>query len=296
VKLFSMREAIARFVPHGASVAIGMALEGLIPFAAGHELIRQRKRDLELIGPISDMLFDQLIGAGCVRRVTAAWVGNVSAGLGHNYRRAAEQGIPREIALEEHSNFSVGLGLLAAAMGVPYLPTRTLLGSDLARDNPRIERAPDGLHHVKAIEPEVAILHVQRADAEGHAHCWGNLGLVREAGLAARGVILTAEEVVPPEVILSDPNRILLPPFKVVAVVHAPGGAHPSPVQGAYARDHAAFGEYHAVTRELSGFERWLDDWVIGVPDRSAYLRKLGDRFDALEPTTRKLAAPVDYA
>ena len=138
-----------------------------------------------MIGPISDVLFDLLIGAGCVRRVTAAWVGNVSAGLGHNYRRAVEQGVPRPIELEEHSNFSIGLALQAAAMGVPYLPTRTLVGSDLAIDHPRLKSAGEGLYHVLAIEPDVAILHVQRADADGHAHCWGNLGLSREAGLAA---------------------------------------------------------------------------------------------------------------
>src|SRR5438876_12136745 len=123
----SMADAIERFLPGGSRVALGTALESLIPFAAGHELIRQRRRELELIGPISDMLFDQLIGAGCVRRITAAWVGNVSAGLGHNYRRAVEHGIPGQLELEEHSNFSVGLALQAAAMGVPYLPTRTLL-------------------------------------------------------------------------------------------------------------------------------------------------------------------------
>ena len=119
--------------------------------------------------------------------MTAAWVGNVSAGLGHNYRRAVEQGVPRPIELEEHSNFSIGLALQAAAMGVPYLPTRTLVGSDLAIDHPRLQSAGEGLYHVLAIEPDVAILHVQRADADGHAHCWGNLGLSREAGLAARG-------------------------------------------------------------------------------------------------------------
>src|SRR5438552_16861885 len=147
MKLQGLDEAVERFVPDGASVVMGTALESLIPFAAGHELIRQGRRDLELIGPISDMLFDQLIGAGCVRRVTAAWVGNVSAGLGHNYRRAVEHGVPRSLELEEHSNFSVGLGLQAAAMGVPFLPTRTLLGSDLARDNPRITRGAAGLHH-----------------------------------------------------------------------------------------------------------------------------------------------------
>jgi glutaconate CoA-transferase subunit A len=295
-KLLDLGEALARHVTDGTSVALGMALESLIPFAAGHELIRQGRRDLELIGPISDMLFDQLIGAGCVRRVTAAWVGNVSAGLGHNYRRAVERGIPYPLELEEHSNFSIGLGLHAAAMGVPYLPTRTLLGSDLARHNPRLRRGPDGLLHVAAIEPDVAILHVQRADAAGHAHCWGNLGLVREAGLAARAVILVAEQIVPSGVILSDPNRILLPPQCVQAVAHVPGGAYPSPVQGAYGRDHAAFHEYHLATRERGGFLAWLDEWVQQLPDRAAYLARLGDRFTALRPSTPRLAAAVDYA
>src|SRR4026209_2735408 len=125
-KLLALDEAVARSVPDGASIALGTALESLIPFSAGHELIRQQRRDLELIGPISDILFDQLIGAGCVRRGTAARGGDVSAGLGHNYRRAVEDGIPRPLELEEHSNFTIGLGLQAAAMGVPYLPTRTL--------------------------------------------------------------------------------------------------------------------------------------------------------------------------
>jgi glutaconate CoA-transferase subunit A len=291
-KLLSLEDAIARDLPDGASVALGMALEAAIPFAAGHELIRQGKQDLDLIGPISDMLFDQLIGAGCVRRVTAAWVGNVSAGLGHNYRRAVEHGIPRALELEEHSNFSVGLGLHAAAMGVPYLPTRTLLGSDLSLHNPRLRSDADGLLRVAAIEPDVAILHVQRADAFGHAHCWGNLGLVREAGLAAQRVILTAEEIVDSDVILSDPNRILLPPRRVSAVVHLPGGAYPSPVQGVYGRDHAAFADYHQRTRDRDGFLRWLDDWVFG----SAYPSRVLQRVDALRPREQHLAAAVDYA
>src|SRR6266852_725851 len=275
-KQLTLDEAIDRFVPDGASVAMGMALESLIPFAAGHELIRQQRRDLELIGPISDMLCDQLIGAGCVRRITAAGVGNVSAGLGHNYRRAVEVGGARPLELEEHSNFSVGLGMQAGAMGVPHLPARTLLGSDLARYNQRIRAAEPGLLHVGAIRPDVAILHVQRADAEGRAHSWGNLGLAREAGLAAERVILVAEEIVQPEVILSDPNRILLPPHQVSAVVHGPGGAHPSPVQGYYGRDHVAFSEYHRVSRSLDGFLSWLQEWVLDVPDRATYVKKLG--------------------
>src|SRR5438105_7630165 len=291
MKLQGLDEAIERFVPDGASVVMGTALESLIPFAAGHALIRQRRRELELIGPISDMLFDQLIGAGCVRRITAAWVGNVSAGLGHNYRRAVEQGVPNRLELEEHSNFSVGLALLAAAMGVPYLPTRTLLGSDLVKRNPRLRPGEPGLLHVAAIQPDVAILHVQRADAEGHAHCWGNLGVTCEASLAARHVVLLAEEIVAPEVILSDPNRILLPPHRVSAVAHVPGGAHPSPVQGYYGRDHAAFGEYHHATRERDGFLAWLQQWVLDVPHRAAYLARLGFPFDDLRPKEQHLAA-----
>src|SRR5215831_17614946 len=201
-KLVLLAEAIAQHVPDGASVALGMALESLIPFAAGHELIRQARRDLELIGPISDMLFDQLIGAGCVRKVTAAWVGNVSAGLGHNFRRARERGQPLPLELEAHSNFSIGLALQAAALGVPYLPTHSLLGSDLVAENPRLVRGRDGLLHVQALAPDVAIIQVQRADAFGHAHCWGNLGLTREAALAADRIILVAERLVPEHVIL----------------------------------------------------------------------------------------------
>src|SRR5436305_1978588 len=142
-KLMTMREAIARYVPDGASVALGLALEPCIPFAAGHEIIRQRRRDLTLIGPISDVLFDQLIGAGCVAKVVAAWVGNVSAGLAHCYRRAAEQGIPRAIEIVDHSNFSLGLALLAGALGAPYIPTKTLLGSDIRRTNPTLREARD---------------------------------------------------------------------------------------------------------------------------------------------------------
>src|SRR3989442_727010 len=272
MKLKRLDEAVERFVPDGASVVMGTALESLIPFAAGHALIRQRRRELELIGPISDMLFDQLIGAGCVRRITAAWVGNVSAGLGHNYRRAVEQGIPNRLEVEEHSNFSVGLGLLAAAMGVPYLPTRTLLGSDLVKRNPRLRPGGTGLLHVAAIQPDVAILHVQRADAEGHAHCWGNLGVTKPAALAAKRLIIVAEEIWPRERILSDPGLVLAPTLKVAAVVHEPFGAYPSPVQGCYGRGHDFYHRYHEETRTVDGTRAWLDRWVYGAADWKGFL------------------------
>src|SRR5919204_5037316 len=162
-KLTLMSDAVARFVPAGAAVCMGVALEAAIPFAAGHEIIRQRVRDLTVICPISDMLFDQLIGAGCVARVVGAWVGNVSAGLGHNYRRAAERGVPRALVVEDHSNFTIALALLAASVGAPYIPTRSLLGSSLLDSNPTFRRGADPwtgdpLVLVPALVPDVTIL------------------------------------------------------------------------------------------------------------------------------------------
>ena len=257
-----MADAIARFVPDASTVAIGCSLETLIPFAAGHELIRQRRQDLELVGPISDSLFDQLIGAGCVRSVTAAWVGNVSEGLGHCYRRAAEQGVPRKIEIHDHTNFSISMALWAAAWNAPYIPTRTLLGSDILNRNPGFEMDGDVVR-VRAIRPDVAIVHVQRCDEDGHAHAWGPLGITEEAGLAAGGVIVSCEEIVERSAMLRHPNRVLFPETKVVAVVHQPRGAHPAPVQGYYGRDHAYYREYATASRTREGFEAWLDEKVL---------------------------------
>lgn len=288
----SMAEAIRRFVPDGSSVAMGCALEPMIPFAAGHELIRQQRRDLELIGPISDSMFDQLIGAGCVRRVTAAWVGNVSEGLGHCYRRACEEQIPRALEVHDHSNFSIALALRAAAWNVPSLPTRTLLGSDILRTN-RDLSVGDGLVHVKAVRPDVAIIHVQRADELGRAHAWGPLGITEEAGLAAERVIISCEQLVDATVTLSDPSRILLPETKVVAVVHELGGAHPSPVQGFFKRDHAFYRDYAERSRSAAGFEEWLVKWVFGMPNRAAYLSHID--LKSIRVTRQRMSVPVDY-
>ncbi|HKC20323.1 MAG TPA: CoA-transferase [Candidatus Dormibacteraeota bacterium] len=290
-KVMSMARAIERFVPDGSTVAMGVALEPLIPFAAGHELIRQGRRELNLVGPISDTLFDQLIGAGCVRRVTAAWVGNVSEGLGHCYRRASEHRVPRDLEIRDHSNFSISLALWAAAWSVPWLPARTLLGSDILRTNPDIELAGD-LVRVKAVRPEVAIVHVQRSDDEGRAHAWGPLGISEEAGLAADRVIVSCEEIVGAEVTLSDPNRILFPETKVVAVVPEPGGAHPSPVQGHFKRDHAFYRDYAERSRSREGFEKWLRDWVFDVRDRTAYLERMD--VASLRIANHRPSTPVD--
>jgi len=291
-KVVTMAQAIDRFVPDGATVALGCALEPLIPFAAGHELIRRQRRDLELVGPISDALFDQLIGAGCVGRVTAAWVGNVSEGLAHCYRRACEQGVPRAIEVHDHSNFSISLALWASAWNVPSLPTRTLLGSDLLRTNPNLSIG-FGMVHVGAVRPDVAIVHVQRADEMGRAHAWGPLGITEEAGLAAGGVIITCEELVDPSVTLSDPNRILFPETKVFAVVHEPGGAHPSPVQGYFKRDHAFYAAYAESSRSVEGFKEWLQRWVLDLPDRASYLKQAD--IETLRIRHHEYSAPADY-
>ena len=287
-----MAQAIERFVPHGARVAMGVALEPLIPFAAGHEMIRRRRRDLELVGPISDSLFDQLIGAGCVRRVTAAWIGNVSEGLGHCYRRACENAVPHPLEVHDHSNFSISLALWAATWNVPSLPTRTLLGSDILRTNPNLV-AGDGLVHVSAVRPDVTIVHVQRADEDGRAHAWGPLGISEEAGLAAEQVIVSCEELVDASVTLSDPNRILFPETKVVAVVHEPGGAHPSPVQGFFKRDHAFYRAYADESRSLEGFEAWLRRWVRDVADRATYMSRIDT--ESIRIKRHRPSAPADF-
>lgn len=296
-----MREAVARFVPDGASVCMGTALEALIPFAAGHELIRQGRRDLTLVGPISGILFDQLVAAGCVRRIQAAWVGNVSAGLGHNYRRAVEHGIPHPIEVEDHSNLSIAAAFQAGAMGAPFIPTRSLLGTGLLQSNPTFKEARDPFSGdpvvlVPALTPDVAILHVQRSDAEGHAHCWGTLGITRPAALAARRVIIVAEEIHSRELILSDPGLVLALSLKVAAVVHEPFGAYPSPVQGCYRRGHDFYHRYHDESRTVDGTRAWLDRWVYGVADWKGFLGVLGhDAQNAVRITTPRLSEPLDY-
>lgn len=299
-KVKSLHDAIAADVQDGMSIAMGCALESLIPFAASYELIRQKRKELTLIAPISDIQFDQLIGAGCVAKVIASWIGNVAAGLGHNYRRAAELGIPRPIEIQEHSNFTIGLGLQAAASGLPFLPTQTVKGSDFRHgDQFASVRCPftqQDFVAVRAIQPDVAILHVQRADKDGNAHAWGNLGVTREAALAAHTVILTCEEIVDHEVILSDPNRTIIPGFVVSSVVHEPFGSHPSSTQGYSKRDDDFYFEYHRDTRTREGFVKWMHKWVLGTKDHRAFLDLLGqERVRRLAPQGQLFAPAVSF-
>jgi glutaconate CoA-transferase, subunit A len=317
-KLLTMRDAIADLLPDGASVALGLQLEQMIPFAAGHEIIRQKKRGFTLIGPISDILFDQLIGAGCAEKVIAAWVGNVMMGSAYNFRRAVEQDGMKVVNM---TNFTVALALQAGAMGVPFMPTRTALGSDVARENEFFAEMespfaapvgeatprPDGrgrpsprehgkLHAVRALNPDVTIVHVQRADRDGNAHCWGNFGVMIEGIRAAKRVIVVAEEIVEPEVIASDPNRTVIPGFLVNAVVECRYGAHPAPVQGYYKRDDAFFRQYHEQTKTRQDTDAWLGRWVYSVADRRAYMNQLGGcRVDELGVKQHAYAAQADF-
>src|SRR6202046_2273245 len=300
-KLTTMHDAIVRHVPSGSMVLLGAQLEQMIPFAAGHELIRQSRRDLTLVGPISDILFDQLIGAGCVSRVMAAWVGNVSAGVGYCFRRAVERSIPRRLEVVDYSNFTLALALHAGALGVPFLPTYATLGSDLVKKNGNLREfsspvSEERLVAVRALRPDVAILHVQRADAQGNAHVWGSLGVAVDGAKASRKLIIVAEEIVEPATISSDPNRTLIPGFLVSAVVHEPGGAHPSPVQGCCGRDHAFFREYHERSRRVEDFEEWLAHWVLRVTDRHDYWEELGTaRTNALAVKEKGFSAAADF-
>ena len=298
-KLRTMREAIADLVPDGASVALGLQMEQMIPFAAGHEIIRQKKRGLTLIGPISDILFDQIIAAACVEQVVAAWVGNVMMGSAYNFRRAVEQ---NEVKVVNMTNFTVALALQAGAMGVPFLPTRSALGSDVAKGNHFFYQVfspfepKESLHAVRALNPDVSIVHVQRADREGNAHCWGNFGVMIEGVRAAKRVIVVAEEIVESEIIASDPNRTVIPGFLVNAVVECTYGAHPSPVQGYYKCDDAFFRQYHEQTKTKTDSDAWLDRWVYGTADRRAYMNQLGAcRVEELGVTQHAYAAPADF-
>jgi glutaconate CoA-transferase subunit A len=298
VKLLTLSEAIDRFVPDGSSIAMGLAQETLIPFAAGHELIRQKKRGLTLIGPISDILFDQIIGGATVVKVRAAWVGNVITGSCYNFRRAVESGA---LEMEDHSNLTLAMALRAGAMGVSFMPTKTALGSDLFRTNSSLKRmtcpfSGDTLTAVAAINPDVAIVHLQRADKFGNAHAWGNLGITRDACLASKHIIITAEEMVTPGVIRRDPNRVITPGFRVSAVVHAPWGGHPSPVPGYYNRDHQGFIDYRNHSKTPEDFGKWEKRWVQNVDGWQDYFNLVGkNRMTDLAIKHHDISEPVDY-
>jgi glutaconate CoA-transferase subunit A len=297
-KLMSMKEAIGRFVADGDLVV----MEGfthLIPFAAGHEIIRQRRKNLTIARLTPDLIYDQLIAAGCASKLIFSWAGNPGVGPLHAFRRAVEKGLPQPLEIEEYTHFGMVLRFMAGASNLPFLPTRNFPGTDLTRVNPAFKtiRSPytdEELWCVPALRPDVTVVHAQRADSDGNTQVWGLYGVQKEAAFASKRVIVSVEDVVDAAVIRSDPNRTIIPGRIVGAVVHEPFGAHPSFVQGGYDRDNAFYVEWDTISRDAEALDRYLDEWVRELPDRAAYRSKMGARVDELQADTQ-MCAPVNY-
>ncbi len=298
-KLLSMHEAVARHVRDGQSVAIE-GFTAFICFAAGHEIIRQRRRNLTLIRMTPDVIYDQMVAAGVASKLIFSYLGNPGVGALHCVRRAVEQGVPNRIELDEYSHYGMVARYIAGASRLPFFPLRSYLGSDLPAVNDRIKtvESPYGegpVAVVPPLNPDVAILHAQRVDASGNTQLWGLLGVQKEVAFASRTVIVVAEELVDESVIRADPNRTLIPGLIVDAVVHEPYAAHPSYAQGYYDRDNDFYLRWDTLSRDPAQVGAWLDEWVYGLPDRAAYARKLGrETLDRLTPGPSP-AAPVDY-
>lgn len=288
-KITTLHDAVDRFVADGAVVAIE-GFTAFICFAAAHEIIRQRKRDLTLVRMTPDLIYDQMVAAGVARKLIFSYLGNPGVGSLYCIRRAVEKGVPAPLELEEYSHFGMVGRYVAGAGRLPFFPLRSYSGSDMPAANPLIRFVPnpygDGdIAVVPPLRPDVAVLHAQRADAQGNTQLWGLLGMQKEVAFAAERVIVVVEEIVAEEVIRSDPNRTLIPGLIVDAVVHEPYGAHPSYVQGYYDRDNDFYLSWDAVSRDQAATEAWLDEWVYALPDRAAYLEKLGaERLQSLAP------------
>jgi glutaconate CoA-transferase subunit A len=298
-KLVSMREAIGTYVGDHCSVTIE-GFTGFICFAAGHEIIRQRRRDLTLIRMTPDLIYDQMIAAGAASKLIFSYIGNPGVGSLYCIRRAVEKGIPCPLELEEYSHYGMVGRYAAGASRMPFFPLRSYIGSDMLAANPLIKLIDDPygtgkIAIVPPLNPDVAILHAQRADRQGNTQLWGLLGMQKEVAFAAKHVIVVVEEVVDEAMVRADPNRTLIPGLIVDAVVHEPYGAHPAYVQGYYDRDNESYLAWDKLSQDHASVEAWLDEWVYGVANRAAYVQKLGQAyFDKLKPEPL-LAPSVDY-
>lgn len=291
-----LSEAIQRFIKDGDTI-YAAGFTHLIPFAAGHEIIRQGLKNLVLARATPDLIYDQMVAAGCARKVVFSYMGNPGVGSLRVVRAEIEAG---NLEWEEYSHFSMISRLQAAAAGLPFMPMNPTAAGDLERANPQYRRVTDPYSGrevvvVPALNPDVAIVHVQRADVEGNAHIWGIIGEQKEAAFAAEKVILTAEEIVDEEVIRSDPNRTLIPGFIVDAVCHVPYCAHPSYTQGYYDRDNAFYLEWDEISKTRQGVRAYLEEWVYGVKDRAEYWEKLGPQVHARLRVSGQLSVPVNF-
>jgi glutaconate CoA-transferase, subunit A len=303
-KVASMRDAVAECVRDGDTVAIE-GFTHLICFAAGHEIIRQHKRDLTLARLTPDLIYDQMVAAGVARKLVFSWLGNPGVGGLHAIRRRVEApaggGAFEPLELEEYSHFGMVGRYTAGASNLPFFPLRSYFETDLPKANPLIRpiRSPFGeetVYAVPPLKPDVTIVHAQRADAAGNTQMWGLLGCQKEAAFAAERVIVVVEELVDESVVRADPNRTVIPGLIVDAVVVEPWGAHPSYVQGAYDRDNHFYRDWDAISREAASTQQWLDEWVYGVAGRAEYVAKLGaERLAGLKPSGSAPSGEVDY-
>jgi glutaconate CoA-transferase subunit A len=295
-KLVSLSEAIAEHV-HDGDTIYAAGFTHLIPFAAGHEIIRQGRRALTLARATPDLIYDQMTAAGCARKVIFSYMGNPGVGSLRIVRAEIEAG---RLEWEEYSHFGMISRLQAGATGLPFMPMNPTAAGDLERFNSNYRTVTDPFSGgqvsvVPALKPDVAIVHVQRADAEGNAQIWGIIGEQKEAAFAAESVILTAEEIVAEQVIRSDPNRTLIPGFIVDAVCQVPYCAHPSYTQGYYDRDNEFYLQWDEISKTRQGVQAYLEEWVFGVKDRDEYWQKLGEAARARLKIASRPSLPVDY-
>jgi glutaconate CoA-transferase subunit A len=294
-----MSAAIASHV-HDRDTLVIEGFTHLICFAAAHEIIRQRRRELTLCRLTPDVIYDQMIAAGCARKLVFSWAGNPGAGSLHAFRRAAEGkdgGGPLE--LEEYSHFGMVARFSAGAANLPFWPLRNYMGTDLPRANPRIRSVTcpftsEELAAVPALNPDVTIIHAQRADGAGNTQIWGLLGVQKEAAFASKRVIVVVEELVDEDVIRSDPNRTIIPGTIVDAVVVEPWGAHPSYAQGFYDRDNEFYVGWEAISRDPAALASYLDEWVYGTRNRAEYVEKSAGLLERLRAGDRPCAG-VNY-
>jgi glutaconate CoA-transferase subunit A len=299
-KVATMHDAVAALVRDGDTVAIE-GFTHLISFAAGHEIIRQKKRDLTLSRMTPDVIYDQMIGAGVASKLIFSWLGNPGVGGLHAVRRRIEDADPAPLELEEYSHFGMVARYTAGAMNLPFFPLRSYFESDLPKANPKIRRidSPYGdgaVYAVPPLRPDVAIIHAQRADAAGDTQVWGLLGCQKEVAFAAERLIVVVEELVDESVVRADPNRTIIPGLIVDAVVVEPFGAHPSYAQGYYDRDNHFYIEWDAISRDAAALDAWLDEYVYGVSGRAEYMAKLGDEVrERIRPSGSAPSGSVDY-
>jgi glutaconate CoA-transferase subunit A len=299
-KVTTMRDAIAELVRDGDTVAIE-GFTHLISFAAGHEIIRQRRRDLTLARLTPDVIYDQMVAGGVAAKLIFSWLGNPGVGGLNAIRRRIEHDDPAPLAVEEYSHFGMVGRYTAGAANLPFYPLRSYFETDLPAANPLIRpiESPYGdgtVYAVPPLKPDVTIVHAQRATAAGDTQVWGLLGCQKEAAFAADRVIVVVEELVDESIVRADPNRTIIPGLIVDAVVVEPFGAHPSYVQGSYDRDNRFYIDWDPISRDEATTQAWLREWVFDLDSRQAYVEKLGpERVASLRPSGAAVSGSVDY-